>query len=918
MKFKKTSTQNKSQKTTRTLSKLLRFFFVFVIVLGGGMFLLNPQEASAANYYVDSSITDTNPASATPDFTTYDSTTFATTGGSDSVFKTIADINAFSALQPGDSVLFRKGQTWREQLIVPVSGTEGSVITFGAFGSGDKPVINGADLVTGWEQAILIGPELWDSAAAIFTSGTYSWIAQGSNTIANVTNELKVTYVNSADTARVALRDSADLSTDLTVSTTYRFQCDAYVGGGATQKIKVYDGTDYTLIPATGDVTTEKTTYTEDFTATSATGAYIGASSMDASDLFYFDNLSLKTYETSVTIYSKSGVTTEPMIVVYDGVLLTQNDGNYTTLGSNEWDWVSDVLYVRVGEDPDMGILEAGQRNYCLYSNNKDYVTYENLTLQYANRSGFRADNDDDNLIFDTVIAQYNGGGDTSSVGFGFEFDSSDPISMTNCDARYNGIAENGNAYGYMIKGSCGNIALTDCDASYNGNRGIQFDGGVSGTITITGGEVHHQANSYCDECDGIALDNTDAITINGVYIHDNKKGDNTQGDGIQISTGCVSPTIKYCYIKDNVQGIIINSPAGGSLLYNIISGTTNACIILEGNSANELNVYGNTLYDGGSLLLYLYNATFSATTNVKNNIIVADSDDTTAIELSSGLADTNINVNYNCIYDEGSGTMIDWGDNNYTQAQFFSYQSTESQDTNSISSDPLFTAPGSDDFTLQSTSPAIDTGTDLSLTTDYASNPIYGTPDIGAYEYQPPYTIRTNEIDTTGDIRIYADGKFRNTATAGGTTTDLSITPSGGFGSGDYSEWMNIDIDTWNTTGTYYKKWTETTSDLSLNSAHTVGDLSANTYYTVWYTKDGGSKTRLTTAQADGSSQITFTYDQGYSDVVFEIEEDTTSPIAFTLSSPSDNSLTNDNAPSLSWNASSDTESGLAKYHFI
>ena len=219
------------------------------------------------------------------------------------------------------------------------------------------------------------------------------------------------------------------------------------------------------------------------------------------------------------------------------------------------------------------------------------------------------------------------------------------------------------------------------------------------------------------------------------------------------------------------------------------------------------------------------------------------------------------------------------------------------------------------ENYQLQYLSPAIDSGTDVSLTTDYAGNNIYGTPDIGAYEYQPPYTIGANEIDTTGDVRIYADGKFRNTATAGGTTADLSITPSGGFGAGDYSEWMNVDIDTWNTTGTYYKKWTETSDNSSLTSSHAVGDLSASTYYTVWYTKSGEDKTRLITEQADGSSQIAFTYDQGYSDVIFEIEEDTTSPVAFTLLSPADNNSTSNSQPTFSWNASSDTESGLSHY---
>jgi len=53
--------------------------------------------------------------------------------------------------KPGDTILFKRGEIWREQLIVPSSGTEGNPITFGAYGEGEKPKITGADIVTNWE-----------------------------------------------------------------------------------------------------------------------------------------------------------------------------------------------------------------------------------------------------------------------------------------------------------------------------------------------------------------------------------------------------------------------------------------------------------------------------------------------------------------------------------------------------------------------------------------------------------------------------------------------------------------------------------------------------------------------------------------------------------------------------------------------
>jgi|AntAceMinimDraft_9_1070365.scaffolds.fasta_scaffold00699_1 hypothetical protein len=64
-------------------------------------------------------------------------------------WKTIAKVNS-SIFQPGDAILFKRGETWREQLRVPSSGREGNPITFSAYGSGDKPVIKGSDIIAIW------------------------------------------------------------------------------------------------------------------------------------------------------------------------------------------------------------------------------------------------------------------------------------------------------------------------------------------------------------------------------------------------------------------------------------------------------------------------------------------------------------------------------------------------------------------------------------------------------------------------------------------------------------------------------------------------------------------------------------------------------------------------------------------------
>jgi len=64
-------------------------------------------------------------------------------------WKTLAHVSSHS-YAAGDQILLKKGSTWREQMSVPSSGASGKPITIGAYGSGSPPLINGADLVSGW------------------------------------------------------------------------------------------------------------------------------------------------------------------------------------------------------------------------------------------------------------------------------------------------------------------------------------------------------------------------------------------------------------------------------------------------------------------------------------------------------------------------------------------------------------------------------------------------------------------------------------------------------------------------------------------------------------------------------------------------------------------------------------------------
>ena len=145
------------------------------------IFVLLALPLSATTYYVDNCVTV---GSASNNGT-----------GTSTPWQTIAKVND-SSFSPGDSVLFRAGCTWREQLTVPSSGSAGGPITFGAYGNGAAPIINGADLLSSgwtntsgnvWQRALTTQPNqvffngvrgvLKSSTGTITTPGDWWWSA---------------------------------------------------------------------------------------------------------------------------------------------------------------------------------------------------------------------------------------------------------------------------------------------------------------------------------------------------------------------------------------------------------------------------------------------------------------------------------------------------------------------------------------------------------------------------------------------------------------------------------------------------------------------------------------------------------------------------------------------------------------------
>lgn len=137
--------------------------FLFVAAM-----LCTLVNANANNYYFSFSVGN-------------DSYTNAQAQNSLTPWKSLSKLNSFfSSLKPGDSVLFKRGDTFYGSFTISVSGTSAKPIVLSAYGTGADPVITGFSNVTAWTN---IGGNIWESSSAISSLSTCNMVViNGVNT----------------------------------------------------------------------------------------------------------------------------------------------------------------------------------------------------------------------------------------------------------------------------------------------------------------------------------------------------------------------------------------------------------------------------------------------------------------------------------------------------------------------------------------------------------------------------------------------------------------------------------------------------------------------------------------------------------------------------------------------------------------
>ncbi len=131
--------------------KLKKLFTIILFIVITGFITWASSEATT--YYMDSSSgSDLNSGLSV-----------------ESAWQSISKVNQFP-LTPGDTILFKRGETWREQLI-PQSGSPEGYIIYGAYSTGNKPLLLGSVNKSNEQDWTYQGDNIWYASEFKFDVG---------------------------------------------------------------------------------------------------------------------------------------------------------------------------------------------------------------------------------------------------------------------------------------------------------------------------------------------------------------------------------------------------------------------------------------------------------------------------------------------------------------------------------------------------------------------------------------------------------------------------------------------------------------------------------------------------------------------------------------------------------------------------
>ncbi|MFB6318233.1 cadherin domain-containing protein [Saccharicrinis sp. FJH54] len=460
-------------------------------------------------------------------FNLYSTTYYVSENGNDgasglsetSAWRTISKVNSVG-LNPGDKVLFNRGDIFTGSLKLSASGTSGSRIIYGAYGSGKLPVLSGYKTLTSWSN---------------YSTGIYR----------------------------------------------------TFIGNVPGLKIVEFDG----KIKPKGRYPNDKYLYFESHNSKtsitdnelSASPNWTGAELVIVSSRWTIDKLPIISHN-GTDIYYGGVISYEPRHDDF-GYFIQNDIRTLDQLG--EWYYDGSYLYVYFGNEfPSSHTVKASIINDIVYSNLKNYTTFENIKFEGANRYGF----------------------------YGYV---SNDITIQNCEIEDTEIS--------AIRGqSCRNFSIINNVINYSNNFAVDIDKGEpyatinNNTISNTGlfpgmGDV--QSIGIRVLCDNSKvqfnrIENTgySPILFNGSNVLIEKNYINNfcflldDGGGIYTYHGLYTDVPKNRYSNRKViSNIVLNGigmgPSGAS---KNNTGTNQAAGIFFDGGSGAAEVRNNTVWNCG------------------------------------------------------------------------------------------------------------------------------------------------------------------------------------------------------------------------------------------------------------------------------------------------------------------------------
>jgi len=262
-------------------------------------------------------------------------------------------------------------------------------------------------------------------------------------------------------------------------------------------------------------------------------------------------------------------------------------------------------------------------------------------------------------------------------------------------------------------------------------------DGYIAGNLIYNISDNHNPAYPPNDNsANGIYVDGGTRITIERNIIHHCNIGLELASEHAGRTTSYVIARSNLIYLSTgpgmSVGGYCNGSPGCGGVL----TGSTDHCTLV-----NNTLAYNDSLRTGsGEFQIQFFPNNGTVSNNIfENNILDANSQGQL---ISDPFSHPVVSLNYNLYYaPNGDPNNNTWQWNNISYAAFSLYQRASGNDANSQFADPQFASLSPPDLWVQSTSPAVDAGTNLGAsivgTLDLAGFPrLQGsTIDIGPYQ---------------------------------------------------------------------------------------------------------------------------------------------------------------------------------------